>query len=336
MVSCPFPLRCRSCAFLSRFQAPPLARQTPSLEAARPALTGGLCESVRKRPLLKPAQSGAESTALDHRQGNETKRISAVAPFAAGEPPILYRGCIPCDGGEGGRLAAIPQSRPMHPPAPPLVQRASFTPIPGRGGARNRADRQSSALSLAAAAGLIDATAFALSVGLGFNRFVTIHWAAGGVSDDLAATARWLKLAGDWIRSCGGQFAYIWIRETGPAKGAHVHILLHLPPDLAAGFNRRQRGWQTACGARWSGKVRYSRPIGRNLRHYAMGEIDGQSYEANLAETLDYVLKGADDAARERLCIVHSEPGGVIVGKRCGVSQNIGPEARRRGFTAIA
>ncbi|MBX9801578.1 MAG: hypothetical protein K2Y04_02300 [Caulobacteraceae bacterium] len=63
-----------------------------------------------------------------------------------------------------------------------------------------------------------------------------------------------------------------------------------------------------------------------------MGEIDGQSYEANLAETLDYVLKGADDAARERLGIRRKEPGGVLVGKRCGVSQNIGPAARRASF----
>jgi hypothetical protein len=63
-----------------------------------------------------------------------------------------------------------------------------------------------------------------------------------------------------------------------------------------------------------------------------MGEIDGQSYEANLAETLDYVLKGADDAARERLGIRRKEPGGDVVGKRCGVSQNIGPDARRVGL----
>ncbi|WP_426039675.1 hypothetical protein [Brevundimonas sp. DC300-4] len=180
----------------------------------------------------------------------------------------------------------------------------------------------------------MDAAAFALSIGLGFNRFLTIHWAAAGVPDDLAATARWLKLAGDWIRAHGGQVALAWIRETGPGKGAHVHILLHLPPDLADAFNRRQRGWMKACGAAWKAGVRFSRPIGRNLNHYARGEIDGRAYDANLAEVLDYVLKGGDDAARERLGIDRQEPGGVIVGKRCGVSQNIGPEARRRGFVS--
>lgn len=181
----------------------------------------------------------------------------------------------------------------------------------------------------------MDAAAFALCIGLGFNRFLTIHWAAAGVSDDLAATARWLKLATDWIRSHGGQVALVWIRETGPGKGAHVHILMHLPPDLAEGFNRRQRGWMTACGAAWKAGVRLSRPIGRNLNHYAMGEIDGRSYDANLAEVLDYVLKGATDTARERLGIERQEFGGVISGKRCGASQNIGPDARRqRGFDA--
>ena len=285
---------------------------------------------------MKPAKGPPPEACLKAGQGLEPAPQTTGPATATESAPLFYRGCSPCAGGGSGRPAACPQSRATRPPAPTSKQRTSFIPIPGRGGARNRRERRSSALSLTAAAGLMDAAAFALSVGLGFNRFATIHWAAGGVTDDLAATARWLKLAGDWVRSCGGQFAYIWVRETGPDKGAHVHMMLHLPPDLAAGFDRRQRGWQTASGARWKARIRYSRPIGRNLRHYAMGEIDGQSYEANLAETLDYVLKGADDAARSLLGIVRSEPGGVIVGKRCGVSQNIGPEARRMGFgTAI-
>lgn len=281
---------------------------------------------------MKPAKGPPPTACLKAGQGIEPAPQTTGPATATESAPLFYRGCSPCAGGGSGGVAACPQSQATCPPAPTSKPRAPFIPIPGRGGARNRRDRSSSALSLTAAAGLIDAAAFALSAGLSLNRFVTLHWASGGVTDDLAALARWLKLAGDWIRSCGGRFAYIWVRETGPDKGAHVHILLHLPPDLAAGFDRRQRGWQTASGALWKAGVRYSRPIGRNLRHYAMGEIDGQSYEANLAETLDYVLKGADDAARERLGIRRKEPGGVIVGKRCAVSQNIGPEARRVGF----
>ena len=281
---------------------------------------------------MKPAKGPPPTACLKAGQAIEPTPQTTGPAKVTESAPLFYRGCSPCAGGGSGGIAACPQSRATRPPAPTSKPRASFIPIPGRGGARNRRDRSSSALSLAAAAGLIDAAAFALAAGLGLNRFVTLHWAAGGVTDDLAATARWLKLAGDWIRSCGGRFAYIWIRESGPDKGAHVHILLHLPPALADGFDRRQRGWQTASGARLKAGVRYSRPIGRNLRHYALGEIDGQSYEANLCETLDYVLKGADLAARERLGIRRKEPGGVIVGKRCSVSQNIGPEARRVSF----
>jgi hypothetical protein len=296
----PFPPRRRSCAFLSRFQARPLARQTPSPEAARPALTGGLYKSVRKRPLLKPAQSGAESTALNHRQGNETKRISAVAPFAAGEPPFLYRG------------------------APHAV---GFIPMPGRGGARNRAWRTTEALSEASARNLIEATCFAVHVDLPFNRMVTIHWDAARVADDLEATGLFLKLASDWLRRHGGKTAFVWVRENGPGKGRHVHILMHLPPDLAREFNRHQRRWLQSCGAEWRAKVLLSRPVGRSLRQALSG---GADYEGNLSEALQYVLKGVDHRARETLGIERSEPGGQVVGKRCGVSMNIGRETRRK------
>jgi hypothetical protein len=200
----------------------------------------------------------------------------------------------------------------------------------GRGGARNQRDRVSADLSHSAAAGIIEATYFALALGLGFNRFVTIHWEAGGVTDDLAATGRWLKLAGDWIRSRGGTVSFVWVRENGPGKGAHVHILMHVPPALADPFNRRQRGWLKACGTVWKRGVLQSRPIGRDLRHFAGEGPARLTYLENLSAVVDYILKGADDATRQALKIGRSEPGGVIVGKRCGVSQNIGPAARAR------
>jgi len=224
--------------------------------------------------------------------------------------PILYRGCSTSSADQDGGRRLVPVS--------------------GRGGAINKGDRLSSALTLKAATSLSEAAFFALAIGLGLNRFVTIHWQTAGVSDDLAATGRWLKLAGDWIRSRGGQFAYIWVRENGPDKGAHVHILMHLPPHLVDGFNCRQQGWIKACGGQRKRGVLYSRPIGQNHRHYAIGWIAGQAYEANLRETLDYVLKGADDSARQALGIKRREPGGSIMGKRCGAARNIDRTARAK------
>jgi hypothetical protein len=103
---------------------------------------------------------------------------------------------------------------------------------------------------------------------------------------------------------------------------------MHLPPDLAHGFNRRQQGWVKACGAKRKRNVLYSRPIGRNYHHYSSGWIDGRCYDANLSETLDYVLKGADERARIALDIKRAVPGGSIKGKRCGVARNIDRTAR--------
>jgi hypothetical protein len=197
--------------------------------------------------------------------------------------------------------------------------------MPGRGGARNRADRVTEAISETMARGILEAGEFAVGLGLPFNRMVNIHWEAAGVADDLKATGRFLTLAGDWVRRQGGAMAYVWVRETGPGKGRHVHILMHLPPDLANGFNRCRCRFLKACGARPKAGVILSRPIGRSLHHALTG---GADYEANRTGALDYVLKGADHRAREALGIIECEPGGLVVGKRCGVSVNIGPAAR--------
>lgn len=116
----------------------------------------------------------------------------------------------------------------------------------------------------------------------------------------------------------------MWVRETGEGKGEHVHILWHGPADLPY-LRRWLNEALKACGARRVRGVCFTESIGRTLRH---AETGGDDYRANMDWTLDYLLKGADPAARAKLGIEHSEPGGGLVGKRCGVSQNIGPKAR--------
>ncbi|GLS01686.1 hypothetical protein GCM10007859_17010 [Brevundimonas denitrificans] len=176
---------------------------------------------------------------------------------------------------------------------------------------------------------VLAATAKALEIGLPFNRFTTVHWDAASVADGLKATRRLLKLIGDWMRSRGRLAAFVWVREDGQGKGAHLHVLLHLPPDLVEAFNGCQRGWLKACGARWRKGVLKTRSIGRTYRQALGG---GPDYLANLAETVDYVLKGADHGTRERFGIRRGEDGGSVVGKRCGVSQNLGPAACGAGL----
>lgn len=200
----------------------------------------------------------------------------------------------------------------------------------GRGGSRNRRGRSSEALSEPAVRGIIAAAEFAPVIGLPLNRFTTIHWQKADVSDGLAATGRFLKLARDWLRLQGGGFAFVWVREGGLAKGEHVHILLHLPPDLAPEFRRRVRGWLQCCGARWRRGVMYSRPVGRSLRHAMGGHVYSEAYADHLAAGVGYIVKGATAETGARLGLRRLEPGGVIVGKRSGVSQNLGAGAREK------
>ena len=206
----------------------------------------------------------------------------------------------------------------------------AFTPLPGRGGRLNDAHRVSTALSLRQARKLVEATRFAEAAGLPFNRFTTVHWESAGVADDLAATGRFLKLLGDAVKAGGGRFAYAWVRESGPDKGAHVHILWHGPVVLPV-FGRRVRDWLRACGGRPKKGVCHTRSVGRSLVHAVKG---GDDYTRNVWEALDYILKGSDPAARAALGIMRHEPGGEIVGLRSSTSNNIGPTARAKGVSA--
>ncbi len=272
-------------------------RQSVALARADVINHRSQCQNVLNGPWLKPAAPWSETASLTSAQAVEAARDSAALGLAQGNAPFPYRGA----GYVGG-----------------------FTPMPGRGGPRNRASRLSSSISGAAARNLVEATLYADGAGMPFNRFTTVHWQAAGVADALTATARLLKLIGDWMRDNGHGFAYLWVREAGDGKGEHVHILWHGPDDFPA-FRGLLRRWLTACGAAWRKGVCCTESIGRSLGHAASG---GDDYRANLDRTLGYVLKGAEPAVLAALGFSLSEPGGELVGKRCGTSQNIGPAAR--------
>jgi hypothetical protein len=196
--------------------------------------------------------------------------------------------------------------------------------------------KSSTAISLRDAENLIAATRFAERIGLPLVRFTTVHLGAAGIADPVKAIGRLLKLMGDWLRVNGGAFAYVATREAGGSKGEHVHLLLHVPADLRAGFNRRQSRWLRAIGARRARGVIVSKPVGRSY-FAAHSNLDAREHYAdNLAGTLAYLLKGAEPDALELLALPRAEPGGELHGKRCFHSENIGRAARARGSLTLA
>jgi hypothetical protein len=236
--------------------------------------------------------------------------------------------------------AVRPAIQPMCAHAPELAPDLLYTradagcctsPAYKRKNPRNSAARVSHAIKQHDAENILAATHFAMQCDLPLNRFVTIHWQQARLEGPVQeATLRFLKLARDWMRLRGAQLAFVWVRENGPAKGEHVHILLHCPPALARGFGERQRGWLKQAGAHFCRGVIFTRPIGRSYRHASVGLQFGEAYTDHLGEVLGYVLKGASAQAARVLGLVRLEPSGMIVGKRCSTSENIGRKARGR------
>ena len=198
-----------------------------------------------------------------------------------------------------------------------------------RGGARNLATRESHALSRAHVANLIDASVHADAVGLPFTRMITVHWEAAGVTlNGMArATGRFIELLSKALARHGSATAWLWVHENGPNKGGHCHMLVHVPAAFVRKLPARQKRWlRTISGNPYHSGVIHSDPIGGRLG------LEGSNpalHAINRDAALSYVLKGADKAAATSFGLERLEPGGRIIGKRCGTSQNIGAKARK-------
>lgn len=208
---------------------------------------------------------------------------------------------------------------------------ALFPSSTGKGGARNRADRVSQALTLAQVARLKAAERHARQIGLPFTRMITIHWGAAGVplQGMATATGRFIDLLTKTMARHGSQTAWLWVHENGEGKGGHCHLLAYVPPDLVGVVTGLQRGWlRRISGNAYRARVIRSRPIGGKL---GVESGNRELHAKNLDIAFAYVLKGAEPKAVTCFGLELVEPGGHIIGKRCGASQNIGEKARMEG-----
>ena len=203
----------------------------------------------------------------------------------------------------------------------------------GRGGARNRADRESHALSAAHVANLTAAARHAGAIKLPLNRMVTIHWEAAGVplAGGAKATGRFLDLLTKWLARHKSRTAWLWVHEGGDGKGGHCHLLAHVPPECVKALTGQLRGWLgRITGNPYLRRVIHSKPIGGRL---GLERGNPDVHAINLEAALSYVLKGASPEAASQFALERLEPGGRVIGKRCGTSQNIGAKARKAATT---
>jgi hypothetical protein len=189
------------------------------------------------------------------------------------------------------------------------------------GGPRNSASRHSAGITALKAVELVEAAQRAMAIGMPFNRHLTVHWEKSGLTDLQAAeaTGRMLKLITDWARKKACAAPYAWVRENGPAKGSHVHILLHLPDGLAMSLTRRWYRAATKCRRPRNGAVKTRRIGGTASAAVSASEW----YQANLAKLLHYLLKGVDEPTAKALGLDAWAAGGDIFGKRLSISSKL-------------
>lgn len=204
----------------------------------------------------------------------------------------------------------------------------TFTRDKERGGAHNLASRESHQITVAQVANLIAAARHAFNVGLPLNRFTTIHWEGAGVplASMAKATGHFIDLMSKALARHGTSTAWLWVHENGEGKGGHCHMLAHVPADLTPIVTGLQKRWlRRVTGRPYRAGIINSKPIGGRLGL----EIGNPSLHAhNLDAVLVYLLKGASDDAANQFALHRHDPGGRIIGKRCGTSQNIGAKAR--------
>ena len=198
-----------------------------------------------------------------------------------------------------------------------------------RGGARNHANRVSHALTMAQIANLRAAERHAARIGLPFTRMLTIHWEAAGMplADMAKATGRFIDLLTRWLARNGHRTAWLWVHENGQHKGGHCHMLAHVPAGCVKDLTGKSKRWlRTITGNPYRARVILSKPIGGRL---GLEAGNPELHAINLAAALAYLCKGATLEAASQSGLERLEPGGRVIGKRCGTSQNISAKARK-------
>jgi hypothetical protein len=168
---------------------------------------------------------------------------------------------------------------------------------------------------------------FAREIRMPLDTHLIIHWGGTLAGDDpqgdLFAKLRYL-LDKRFRRKFGVPLIGIWVRERHrnrrtrqQSEVGHSHLLVHLPSRL------RETARQDVTAL---------------VTLVAKQVLDDRTIELTFPTNPDgkYLLKGGTLAVWEEFRLPHkwrSRLGeGLIEGKRCGVTQNIGPAARGRRF----
>jgi hypothetical protein len=178
-----------------------------------------------------------------------------------------------------------------------------------------------------AAANLSRAITFATERGTPLNHMVTLNYGLTHGTEEAMTRAfrrllksffvKWFTRHRVMSDVLDRSAPYVWVAEGRP--GHHgIHWLVHIPPGMFADFDERLPRW-------------LDRTVGPVLAPTAIHVAPA----FNPRGAGDYMLKGLAPGHARRFRVKHSFQGDVY-GKRCGVSENLGPTAIRRRRASVA
>src|SRR5262249_46169613 len=175
-------------------------------------------------------------------------------------------------------------------------------------------------ISVSQATNIIEAVSFAKSVGLPLVAHLTIHW-SGTVAFDDHDGMRFAKVREGLSKILlrrGIPVAWIWCRERKAHTDiVHCHLLFHLPPEYRIGAKL----------------LEIESALFRLVGRYGGGILGEFAVKLKICRDPDglYLLKGGGPEVWRRFRIKQKfrESQGIIHGKRCGTTENIGKAVRK-------
>jgi hypothetical protein len=172
---------------------------------------------------------------------------------------------------------------------------------------------------------MMDGLAFAREIGTPLNAHATIHWVGtkAGDDEDGSRFAQLREGLDKWLKRQGmpGGLTAIWVRERrsgGRAEVVHCHMLFHLAHPF---LGRRKR-------------LQVERALERLIDRHGRGNYADFTLKLTFPRNPNglYLLKGGGRDVWDAFGFPKTwrEVQGLITGKRCGTTQNIGPAARQR------
>jgi hypothetical protein len=229
---------------------------------------------------------------------------------------------------QGQDVEAAQGSARLTPSEPPLYSLGASTAQPDQQQKHRRQYRAGGTkyITVPQATNIIEAVEYAKSISLPLVAHLTIHWAYTDVGDDpdgkLFSKVR--EGLDKWLKRHGIVFAGAWCVERmsrGQADVVHCHLLFHLPLEY-----RTKR------------KLQVEAAIYRLIKRHGKGYWAEKVIDLRIHDNPDgkYLIKGGGPKVWKlfRLRKEHRRLQGVIYGKRCGTTENVGRAARQRAAAA--